>query len=99
MKNFISVALPDRKAKKAVLEKMLRSVNAPLNEKKSNYEILEGKSNNIILKLEIPNQLSESASDNVAYKLSEGLFGIGYSDFDIEVSTDGTNKQTLSDSI
>ena len=97
MKNFISVALPDRKAKKAVLEKMLRSVNAPLNEKKSNYEILEGKSNNIILKLEIPNQLSESASDNVAYKLSEGLFGIGYSDFDIEVSTDGTNKQTLSD--
>ena len=92
MENFISVAIPSRKVKKAILERMLQSVNIPLNEKKVNYGIFEGDNKNIILKLEIPKQLSEKHADNVAHKLSEGLFDLGYNDFDIEISTDGKDK-------
>ena len=92
MKNFISVSIPNRKIKKLVLENMLKSVNMPLNEKKTNYGIFEGIDKNIILKLEIPSQLSERQSDKVAYNLSSNLFELGYKDFDIEISTDKNTK-------
>jgi len=92
MKNFISVSIPNRKIKKLVLENMLKSVNMPLNEKKTNYGIFEGIDKNIILKLEIPSQLSERQSDKVAYNLSSNLFELGYKDFDIEISTNKNTK-------
>ena len=92
MENFISVSIPDRKAKKSVLEKMLRSANLQENNnKKINYGIFEGDDKNIILKLELPSQLSEKDSDSVAHNLSEDLFNLGYNDFDIEISTDEIN--------
>ena len=94
MENFISVSIPNRKVKKLVLENMLKSVNMPLNEKKTNYGIFESINNGIILKLEIPSQLSERQSDKVAYNLSGNLFELGYKDFDIEISTDTNTKSS-----
>ena len=39
MENFISVGLPSRKAKKAVLEKMIAAAQMHLNETNPNYGI------------------------------------------------------------
>ena len=88
MQHFISVLMTDRKLKKVVLEKILQSVNMPLNEKTTNYGIFEGKDKNIVLKVELPKQLTEKQSDIAANKLSTQLFELGYNDFDIEISTD-----------
>ena len=95
MENFISVALPSRKAKKAVLEKMIASAQMHLNETNPNYGIFEGDNKNIILKLELPQQLDNKASDAVAHNLSENLFNLGYNDFDIEISSDDSEESTL----
>ncbi len=96
MENFLSVSIPSRKAKKAVLEKMLQSANLNEDNASLNYGIFEGDDRNIILKLELPAQLSEKQSDLVAHNLSEDLFGLGYNDFDIEISTDEVeNNPTL----
>ena len=94
MDNFISVSIPSRKAKKAVLEKMLKSTNLHETTQDVNYGVFEDDNKNIILKLEIPSQLSEKHSDAVAHNLSEDLFNMGYKDFDIEISTDETNEQS-----
>ena len=56
----------------------------PVYTAKMMYGIFEGIDKNIILKLEIPSQLSERQSDKVAYNLSSNLFELGYKDFDIE---------------
>ena len=95
MENFISVALPSRKAKKAVLEKMIASAQMHLNETNPNYGIFEGDNKNIILKLELPQQLDNKASDAVAHNLSENLFNLGYNDFDIEISSNDSEESTL----
>ena len=95
MENFISVGLPSRKAKKAVLEKMIAAAQMHLNETNPNYGIFEGDNKNIILKLELPQQLDNKASDAVAHNLSENLFNLGYNDFDIEISSNDSEESTL----
>ncbi len=95
MENFISVSIPSRKAKKSVLEKMIASAGMHLNEHEPNYGIFEGEDKNIILKLELPQQLNNKESDIVAHNLSENLFGLGYNDFDIEISSDPSEETTL----
>jgi len=95
MENFISVALPSRKAKKAVLEKMIASAQMHLNETNPNYGIFEDDNKNIILKIELPQQLDNKASDAVAHNLSENLFNLGYNDFDIEISSNDSEESTL----
>ena len=75
---------------------MLQSANLNEDNASLNYGIFEGDDRNIILKLELPAQLSEKQSDLVAHNLSEDLFGLGYNDFDIEISTDEVeNNPTL----
>ncbi len=95
MENFISVSIPSRTAKKAVLSKMISSAGGHLHEGEPNYGIFEGDDKNIILKLEIPNQMNAKDSDIVAHNLSEDLFNLGYSDFDIEISSDPQEENTL----
>ena len=95
MENFISVSIPSRTAKKAVLSKMISSAGGHLHEGEPNYGIFEGDDKNIILKLEIPNQMNAKDSDMVAHNLSEDLFNLGYSDFDIEISSDPQEENTL----
>ena len=95
MENFISVSIPSRTAKKAVLSKMISSAGRHLNEGEPNYGIFEGDDKNIILKLEIPNQMNAIDSDMVAHNLSENLFNLGYNDFDIEISSDPQEENTL----
>tara|TARA_B100001057_G_scaffold209123_1_gene209816 strand:+ start:8909 stop:11818 length:2910 start_codon:yes stop_codon:yes gene_type:complete len=95
MENFISVSIPGRKAKKAIMDKMISSASEHLQESEPNYGIFESDDQNIILKLEIPNQLNAMESDVVAHNLSENMFNLGYNDFDIEISSDPQDENTL----
>ena len=95
MENFISVTIPGRTAKKAIINKMIASASGHLQESEPNYGVFESDDKNIILKLEIPNQLNARESDVVAHNLSEDMFNLGYDDFDIEISSDPQDENTL----
>ena len=94
MENFISVTIPGRTAKKAIINKMIASASGHLQESEPNYGVFESDDKNIILKLEIPNQLNARESDVVAHNLSEDMFNLGYNDFDIEISSDPQDENT-----
>ena len=86
MDNYVSVIFSTRKVKKSILDHVVAAVGIPLNENKVNYGIFESKNKNLVLKVEIPRELSESESDTFADTLSTKLIKLGYKDFDIEVS-------------
>ena len=91
MENFISVTAEQQR--KLYYPKYIAPGH--LHEGEPNYGIFEGDDKNIILKLEIPNQMNAKDSDMVAHNLSEDLFNLGYSDFDIEISSDPQEENTL----
>ena len=78
MDNFVSVIFSTRKVKKSILDHVVAAVGIPLNEKKVNYGIFEGENKNLVLKIEIPRELSESESDIFADTLSTKLHDLGY---------------------
>ena len=90
MKNFVSVVFSQKDInEKQIVESMLSSANMALMESYTVYGLFESDNNNLVLKLRLDRELSESESDKFAQRLADKLFDQGYDDFDIEVSVSG----------
>ena len=87
MENFINIIFDNKEEiDDIVVSEVATSASTALMESETNYSLTESKSGQTVLTVETHVQLDEEESGEVANKVANKLFDLGYNNFDIEVS-------------
>ena len=87
MENFINIVFDQKQeVDDIVVSEVATSASTALMEEETGYELYDTEDGKTILTVETHVQLDEQASNDVAKKIADKLFDLGYNNFDIEVS-------------
>ena len=87
MENFINIVFDQKQeVDDIVVSEVATSASTALMEEETGYELYDTEDGKTILTVETHVQLDELQSNEVAEKVANKLFDLGYNNFDIEVS-------------
>ena len=87
MENFINIVFDEKQeVDDIVVSEVATSASNALLEEETGYELYDTNDGKTVLTVETHVQLDEQESNNVAEKIANKLFDLGYNNFDIEVS-------------